>query len=268
MLDFKQLFAGPMGRYRLGISVLSLVVLAVIGVNVFGNAALRSDRNLEIRVSEIKTSVETYVSANNKLPAILADANVPNPGRVSYFKISDTRYMLCATYKTKSLGYLPISDTDLKAVQADSLSAGVNIDSASTHFSNGDNNSASHEKGYDCVYFSPYLLSESYLKPNAICNKRFKHAEYGHTVATVNTLSLNYSLYNSYAYGNTQNTTPKNYAAVNAQIFGSNCQVLSLADLNPGATVAIYYDDSNLAPPAVQITYSPTVLSNPAPVKK
>src|SRR5581483_3718717 len=139
-------------KYYFGIYALSLVVLLVIVANIVGNFSSRSDRALEDTIEQQHTSIETYVASHDKLPDIVADAGITDTKSVEYKKISDSRYMLCATFKTKSDGYQPISEP--------AIESGNNVQlKADTKFTNGDTQGLKHDKGYTCIYYETYLAN-------------------------------------------------------------------------------------------------------------
>ncbi len=63
----------------------------------------------------------------------MPDIGVKESGGVDYKKISEERYLLCASFRTKSDGYTVPGGDYVNSLQADSLKSGVALD-VNTHF--------------------------------------------------------------------------------------------------------------------------------------
>lgn len=138
-----------------GIYAISAVVVIVIAVNVFGNFSLKRDHDLEGQVQAQHDSIEEYASSHNKLPDIIADVGTTDSKGVDYKKLSDSRYMLCATFKTKSNGFknYPVGSDLLQG-------SNLNLQ-ADTKFSNGDTDYLKHDKGYTCIYYENSSIQQT-----------------------------------------------------------------------------------------------------------
>lgn len=147
MVSFKLPQDPELRKYYKGMGVLSLIVILVIGLNLFGNTAARHDNAIAANITQFKENIDSYYATNHKLPAILPDANINDSKGIDYKKISGTRYMLCANFKTKSDGYqnqpVPylVNGASLQAAQE-------------TKYTNGNTDGLKHDKGYTCIYYS------------------------------------------------------------------------------------------------------------------
>lgn len=140
---------------------ISILIAAVIFMNVFGNYSLKRDHDLEAKIQDQHSQIESYASTHDKLPDIIADVGITDSKGVEYKKISNSRYMLCATFKTKSDGFanaVPYGEPQLLN--------GANLDiQANTKFSNGDIGYLKHDKGYTCIYYQNNSLQQTVISP-------------------------------------------------------------------------------------------------------
>lgn len=135
-------------KYYFWIYGLSVVVAAIVLINIFGSISLRSDSSLESAVQAQHDAIDSYATKHRVLPAIGADAGIKDTKGVDYKKINSSRYILCATFRTKSDGYSPH-----RAVPTAIQNSGMSVD-ANTKFSDGDTNYLKHDKGYTCIYYT------------------------------------------------------------------------------------------------------------------
>lgn len=243
-----------MKKYYLGIGVLSVFIVVVVLITVIGNSLLRQDYKLEQKITEIKTAIDSHVSTKRKLPEILPDVNIDKSGGVDYKKISDSRYMLCASFKTKSDGYVQPEPYLIDDIRAMSSESGVSLN-ADTSFYDGDKGGLKHEKGYSCIYYEPYNLREDYLKPYTFCDKRYKGIVSGRTVTSVDNTAGTVSMSANYSTRTTINNSLNSttYTITSSLIYDSQCRAKTSQDIKVGTVLDIYYNDNVSTPESVKI---------------
>lgn len=253
-------------RYYYGIGLLGVLIFGIILVNIVGNTSLRHDYRLEGKIGEIQEKIDSHISSRNKLPDILPDVGIQESGGVEYKRINDERYMLCATFRTKSDGYSAPDRYYVDNLKSESLAAGVSLDT-NTHFTNGDSQGLEHEKGYSCIVYQPRRLSDTYLYPYRLCDvEKFKlQPLYSQTVESVNTTArqivigkVNYQ----YEYNNSRAASPNTVTYTlnpGAKVYDLQCKETELAIIKPGDMIEIYQKTLGTTADGVLLTYS----SNP-----
>lgn len=257
-------------KYYVSIGLLGVLVITVALINLIGGSSLRHDYRLEVKIRDIQGAVESYAYSQTKLPELLPDAGIKESGGVEYKKVSDSRFMLCATFKTKSDGYYAPDPGYLSELQTESLKSGVALD-VNTHYTNGEKEGMKHEKGYSCIVYQPYQLSEEYVYPYRLCNKeKFKmYPIYNQTLGSVDAATKRFTT------GRGGNLTIQTSPAVGlptaltytlspeAKIYNSQCEEVAFDMLKAGDTVEIYQQSAGNTVDGIKITYS---ASPPPPV--
>ncbi|MCA9332499.1 hypothetical protein KDA00_01355 [Candidatus Saccharibacteria bacterium] len=247
----------------LGISV---VVIAIVFLNLFGNANRKHDAKLETAIRDQKAKIDSYINKNKKLPDTPLDAKITETKGVEYNKISDSKYMLCADFKTKSDGYQP-----KYTVQPDDPllgGGGINLDSAqsvNTKFVDGDKSFQKHDEGYSCIVYEPYQLKTEYLYKFKACNDNYKSSIVSRSIKEIDSESGTITVGYSYTSGKDYRYT---YKAKDAKILSNNCEEISLDDLSVGDEIDVYskestlnYNSNNVTVDTVKI-YKKSTISN------
>lgn len=250
-----------MKPYYIGIGGLSLLVVIVLLINIIGTTALKADFKLEDKLQEIQSSITTHVNSSKKLPEVLLDVGVKESGGVEYKKISDSRYMLCATFKTKSDGYRAPETAYVEDLKSQSADSGVAL-TENTHFTDGDREGLKHEKGYGCIVYKPYLLNDAYSKPYSVCGGRYKRLLSDQKIVSVDAARKSITSTQNYETNNSRGTTSyavnKTYYLTSTTIYSSSCKKLTISDLKEGDAFKLYYDSSYTLPGAIQLTTQST----------
>lgn len=269
----------PMRRYNIGFAILSVIVLVIVSITVIGNASIRSDNQLESAIRESQGKISTYIQKNTVLPKVPLDAGITDTKGFDYKVIDESRYMLCATYKTKSDGYITPDLTYLEDVKAGVQSANIS-QGADTHYTNGETGYG-HEKGYVCTVYSPYQLDMQYLRPYQVCKKaRYKSTLGNQKVISIDAKAGKIGLVTSYIYSYPSNPgseigTPtyqmatKNYVvATGAKIYDNSCKAIDISQITVGTRLNIYQNDnSSLTIDAIKLEANipvPATTSKPA----
>jgi len=91
-------------KYYLFFGVLMLAAIAAVAFTISTASDSKTDKATAEKISEISTKLDTFISNNSQVPATLDDAGVNNvPSSISYKKISDSEYKICATYKAAAM---------------------------------------------------------------------------------------------------------------------------------------------------------------------
>lgn len=157
-------------KYYLGIGILAMLVLGLtIYVATLG-ANSKQDNNTQKKAQEVATSLNKYISKNNKIPDKLDVIDVKDiPDTIKYTKNDDGTYKFCVTYKAASSygssvdGFFT-GDT-LQSTQEKQNPYDYNIsDSNKTYTPSTLYLSYSHKKGENCQTVKPYVYNfDSYL---------------------------------------------------------------------------------------------------------
>lgn len=93
-------------KYYIGLVVLVVFAAGLIGYTIASGSDAKSDKKTAEAVNKIAPALETYINKNYAIPADLDKLNVNNiPSTVTYKKISEEKYKICATYKTAANGF-------------------------------------------------------------------------------------------------------------------------------------------------------------------
>lgn len=260
-------------RYYIALGGLGILVLGVILVNIFGSAGLKHDYKLERKIGDIQQGIDSHVASKRKLPDILPDVGIKESGGVEYKKIAEDRYMLCASFKTKSDGYSAPDPGYLNEVQSESLKSGVALD-VNTHFTNGNSQGLKHEKGYSCIVYQPYQLTDAFIYPYSLCSTgKYKEPPlYYQVIQSVNPATKQvtvgkdnaYRPKDDYNYGTTVPSAKTYTLSADAKIYDSQCNEVALGTLKPGDAIEIYQRAAGLTVDGIRLNYSSTP---PLPVK-
>ena len=258
-------FNDPMQKYRVAIAAIGLLVIALVALNVFGTIRQRADYAVEKEVDRVRADVDSYISRQKKAPATFADATASKAEHgVEYFKLSEERYSICATYKTKSSGYVSPSSTFTDSVISEGLKAGINNAEGASFYDASRQGGSKHEKGYSCAVYTPYMLSAAYLRPHMPCKGKpsYEMAEsYKYIRSTDETAAT--ITYSSSVGGVQVQTYPSIYTGAatlvtlpyekNMPVYSLGCANITLKDIKSTDRVTIYTDKQKTIIKAVKI---------------
>jgi len=143
--------------------VFSLLVLFTAGAVVYTLSLASSsnkDQTTQDKVVEASSKLEGYIAKNNQLPTNLDDAGINNiPSTLTYKKISDTKYRLCANYTTASSGF----SGGWTSIFTGALSSLHSTSSLASNIGYLDvyNLAYNHQKGQNCQTVKPIDLTSS-----------------------------------------------------------------------------------------------------------
>ena len=249
----------PLKRYYIGIGALAFVVAAIVLSTFIGSAGLAHDYELEREISATKNKVENYINKNKKLPQYLPDVGITNSKGITYEPVGESRYLLCADFKTKSSGYTMVSNYDQFSKDiTSSLSSGATMLSSDTHYSDGDTSGLKHEKGFHCIAYEPRTLTNYMNKKFVIC-ENYRAANMladSSRITSVNESAKTISVENSNpspALG-TKYLGDEMYFVDDAILLDASCRRIQLSDIRPGDSVKIYYDQYVSSPSFIKLT--------------
>jgi hypothetical protein len=239
-----------MKKYYIGMALLGLVVVSVILVNVTGSYFLKGDYELEKIITSHKGKIDTYVTAQRKLPAVPLDAGITDMQGVEFVAVGSDRYTLCATFKTKSDGY-EYSPESSKDLYTSGIESGASL-MESAYYIDGDRNGLKHEKGYSCIVYAPEALKASYKELFICGGKRRKDSFYETSSLIIETISASARTTSLSHASYTGTLEPQPYTVGyqfvdDAEFFDENCEPIELSGFKVGDTVKIYssFNSSN-----------------------
>lgn len=154
--------ARQMRKYYVGLAILSAVLVGVVIAVISADAPKRNDRVVSDQLSRFSNTMNSYVSANKRLPADMAELYTKNaPPALEYQRLADSVYMVCATFKLKATGYdtayaeKTSSSLDFYIQQQQQNNPTVAYKAVDMY---GGTVSAGHEKGKNC-----YLVQDDTL---------------------------------------------------------------------------------------------------------
>ena len=225
----------------IAIAILSFVVLIVINVNLFGNFSRKSDLKLEAEIKSQRSKIDAYAQKQRKLPDTVLDAGIEESDGVEYKKVSDSKYLLCADFKTKSDGY----NYDRYYDDFDgALTIGAGLDaseSRNTKFQKGDTYSVAHDEGYNCFVYEPSIVSR-YSSGVEVCNKTYKSRKPSQYIQSVDLINKTIVVSNENNSAATVVPTPVTYYLSTTAIYNINCVESDISSLSAGMGVDIYFD--------------------------
>lgn len=92
------------GKWRLGVAVLLVVVLGLLGYVVYLGVQGKQDKATLRTAQAMADKLNSYVNSNQKIPDSLDQAGIKNvPSTITYTKKSSSSYEFCVTYKTANV---------------------------------------------------------------------------------------------------------------------------------------------------------------------
>lgn len=249
----------PLKRYYIGIGALAFVVAVIVSSTFIGSAGLAHDYELEREISSTKNKVENYINKNKKLPQYLPDVGITNSKGITYEPVGESRYLLCADFKTKSSGYTMVSNYDQFSKDiTSSLSSGASMLSADTHYSDGDTSGLKHEKGFHCIAYESQAIVTYLSKQHVICDNYRASSKLADLsrISRVNESAKTISVVN--INPNTELGTKylgtADYYLNDTVILDASCRRIQLSNFRPGDFVEIYYDQYVSSPSVIKLT--------------
>lgn len=93
----------PLFLYKIGLAVIGLFTLGITIFALVSASAAKQDAKTEKAANSVATTLDTYITVNQKVPDSLAAAGVhEDTSHIKYTKLSSSSYKFCITYKTAS----------------------------------------------------------------------------------------------------------------------------------------------------------------------
>ena len=240
----------PLLKYKIGLGLLVLGVLALVTFVVLQAGGAKQDAQTVQRANDIANKLNDYVTNHNATPGTLAEAGVHDaPATISYRKVSGQKYVFCVTYRESSMSSEQLSPTAISdAIQGSSLSSGGEPDA-------GIDGEAfvpdSHHAGQSCRTVTPLLSTPPPVivdnDKNIVCGVS---TDYYETLGTIDNVSQTGGL--TFVEISTTSSVgvqkmPYEFSA-DSKVFDQSCNLLQLSELHSGDQVAVY----DIAPPNAQ----------------
>lgn len=173
-----------MKKYYIGLVVLLALALGLLGYTLYQANLAKKDRAVSTKVQTIADDLNSYVSANNKIPSSLQEAGIKDvPAAVKYTKVSSERYTFCVTYKASSRGF-SVSASEMAAAALFSRfygGSGYNSDGTSDYEASQlfIYDFSGHKQGETCYKVKPYLADATYpTGGDYYCDPSYEYYEY------------------------------------------------------------------------------------------
>lgn len=230
----------------IGIGVLSLVVLFVVCINLVGNLSIKSDSKLEQEVQSQHQKIETYARRNKKLPDTVFDAGIDETEGVEYKKVSNSKYMLCAEFKTKSDGYSEKYDY---SEGGRGLLDGASVDTGSKNTKYQDGSYTKHDEGYNCIVYTSYTLSNPYISGYKACGDETYKYRTRKYIKSIDSSSKTIVASSTKTSLPSSNTSSKSIMEITFDLTSSkvndyNCNNIEISSLTVGDAIYLYTNES------------------------
>ncbi len=174
-----------MKKYRLGLLILGLITIGLTIYIATLGLSTRQDVKTEKSIEDVGNKLNSYIDREQEIPESLDVVGARDvPSTITYTKLSEKEYKLCATYKAAK-GY---GSGDISSVVTGAIFSRYYGYDSSLYEGSEDYKPASyypsytHKKGQDCQTIAPYFQQdysstfddEEYCSPEGMYYQYYK----------------------------------------------------------------------------------------------
>lgn len=148
-------------RYKLGLLVLFVLLIALLGYVIVGSASRRQDNITEAKAHAIANKLNDITLDKSNVPESLDELKITDvPSTITYQKKSETTYEFCATYKHDS-NDTPATSLGDVITGAALAPYGAGLDDFGEYQDNSYLRIDKHKKGKNCQTIETYSTYKS-----------------------------------------------------------------------------------------------------------
>jgi type II secretory pathway pseudopilin PulG len=147
-------------KYKIGLAVLGIFAIGLFIFLLSQASATKQDNNSYDKANAISTKLDDYINTNQNIPDSLSKAGITDvPDTITYKKTSNSAYMFCVNYKTKSTAISSGSfSSEILAAEESSAIGSSSTTDNTVLFIN-----PSHPKGNQCQTVNPPIMADPNL---------------------------------------------------------------------------------------------------------
>lgn len=93
-------------KYYIGLVVMVVFAAGIVGYTIASGSDAKSDKKTSEAITKISMALDTYTNKYSAIPTDLNQLDVEDiPSTISYKKLSEEKYKICATYKAAAGGF-------------------------------------------------------------------------------------------------------------------------------------------------------------------